>query len=93
MKTDIRLYYKNQSELSYALRDFIDLYFENKVLDDELEKTILAVIDANKDKFYKYEEIAQKPKQILGKNRLNLLYKIFDKKGGVGSEKNSYTKQ
>ena len=93
MKTDIRLYYKNQSELGYALRDFIDLYFENKVLDDELENTILSVIDANKDKFYKHEDIAQKPKQILGKNRLNLLYKILDKKGGIGNEKSSYTKQ
>ena len=83
-KNDIRLYYKNQLELGYALRDYIDAYFQNKVQDAELEEKIFSVIEANKSKFYKGDEIAQKPKQILGKARLDILNSIISKnsKGG-----------
>lgn len=83
-KSDIRLYYKNQLELGYALRDYIDAYFQNKVKDAELEEKIFSVIEANKSKFYKGDEIAQKPKQILGKARLDILNNIITKnsKGG-----------
>ena len=81
-KNDLRLYYKNQLELGYALRDFIDAYFQNKVLDKDLEDKITSVIEANKDKFYKGTEIAQKIKQILGKTRLNVLHGILSKRGG-----------
>ncbi|MGL5415428.1 MAG: TIGR04540 family protein [Clostridium sp.] len=83
-KSDIRLYYKNQLELGYALRDYIDAYFQNKVQDAELEEKIFSVIEANKTKFYKGNEIAQKPKQILGKARLDILNNIINKnlKGG-----------
>ncbi|MGL4850672.1 MAG: TIGR04540 family protein [Clostridium sp.] len=83
-KSDIRLYYKNQLELGYALRDYIDAYFQNKVQDSELEEKIFSVIEANKTKFYKGSEIAQKPKQILGKARLDILNNIINKnsKGG-----------
>ena len=79
---DIRLYYKNQLELGYALRDFIDAYFQNKVLDKDLEDKITSIIEANRDKFYKGTDIAQKPRQILGKTRLNVLNGILSKRGG-----------
>lgn len=92
MKSDLRLYYKNQAELGYALRDFIDDYFENKVLDEELEEKIISVVEANKDKFYKGNDIAQKPKQILGKTRLNVLKQILSKRGGKENEEDSHTK-
>lgn len=80
-KSEIRLYYKNQLELSYALRDYIDAYFQNKIEDRELEEKINLVIDANKSKFFKDEQIAQKPKQILGKARLDVLEQILKKRG------------
>ncbi|VYU28602.1 TIGR04540 family protein [Clostridium tertium] len=76
----IRLYYKNQEELSYALRNYIDNYFEGNIEDEDLEEKIFSVIQANKNKFYKDGEIAKKPKQILGKTRLNVLEQILDKK-------------
>ena len=76
----IRLYYKNQEELSYALRDYIDNYFEGNIEDSELEEKIYNVIESNKNKFYKNDEIAKKPKQILGKNRLSILEQILEKK-------------
>ena len=79
-KGGIRLYYKNQEELSYALRDYIDDYFEGNIEDVALEEKIFMVIEANKAKFYKDDEIAKKPKQILGKTRLNVLEQILKKK-------------
>lgn len=81
-KSELRLYYKNQQELSYALRDYIDSYFKNRVEDKDLEEKIHSVIEANKSKFYKDGEIAKKPKQILGKARLDVLEQILSKKGG-----------
>lgn len=76
---DIRIYYKNQTELGYALRDYIDAYFKNKIQDEDLVQKVILVIDSNKDKFYKNGDIAQKLKQILGKTRLNLLQQILKK--------------
>ena len=38
------------------------------------------VVQANKNKFYKDNEIAKKPKQILGKTRLNVLEQILEKR-------------
>lgn len=81
-KGGIRLYYKNQEELSYALRDYIDDYFEGNIEDEDLEEKIFMVIEANMAKFYKDDEIAKKPKQILGKTRLNVLEQILKKKRG-----------
>lgn len=91
-RQEIRLYYKNQLELGYALRDYIDAYFQNKIMDKELEEKIVSVIECNRDKFYKDDEIAQKPKQILGKTRLNVLKQILNKKGEKSNEEGSYTK-
>ena len=79
-KGGIRLYYKNQEELSYALRDYIDDYFEGNIEDEALEEKIFKVVECNKVKFYKDNEIAKKPKQILGKTRLNVLEQILMKK-------------
>ena len=91
-KSEIRLYYKNQEELSYALREYIDSYFEGNIEDEVLEEKIYSVIDSNKNKFYKNNEIAKKAKQILGKNRLSILEKILEKKEMLKEEKNNKVK-
>ena len=91
-KNGIRLYYKNQEELSYALREYIDSYFEGNIEDEVLEEKIYSVIDSNKNKFYKNNEIAKKAKQILGKNRLSILEKILEKKEMLKEEKNNKVK-
>lgn len=91
-KSGIRLYYKNQEELSYALREYIDSYFEGNIEDEVLEEKIYSVIDSNKNKFYKNNEIAKKAKQILGKNRLSILEKILEKKEMLKEEKNNKVK-
>lgn len=79
--TDIRLYYKNQSDLGHALKNLIDSYFENEISNSDLEKNIVAIINCNKFKFYKKgdSQIALKPKQILGKTRMEVLKNILNK--------------
>ncbi|MBU5454167.1 TIGR04540 family protein [Caproiciproducens sp. MSJ-32] len=79
-KSELRLYYKNQEDLSYALREYIDYYFEGNIEDEKLETNIVKVIEGNRDKFYKNDEVAKKTKQILGKSRLDLIEKILNKK-------------
>ena len=83
MDDQIKLYYKNQVELGSSLKRFIDAYFEDKIKDEELETKIAEVISNNKAKFYINEtlEVAATIKQILGKNRLDILNKILAKRG------------
>ncbi len=85
MPNQVRIYYKNQTELSLALRDIIDAYFENKITEVELEDKAVKIISANKNRFYKNDtnKIAYKPAQILGKARQEVLLNILDKRGEI----------
>jgi uncharacterized protein (TIGR04540 family) len=81
---NIRLYYENQSSLGKALRDYIDLYFQNKIQDEQLEAKIMQVIENNKEKYFTCDlEVASRIKVILGKTRLDVLNKIIANKGGI----------
>lgn len=83
MPNKVRIYYKNQTELSNALKDIVDAYFKNMITEAELEDKIIKIISANKNRFYKNDtkDIAYKPAQILGKARQEVLLNILDKKG------------
>ena len=85
MPNQVRIYYKNQTELSIALRDIVDSYFENKITEAELEDKVVKIISANKNRFYKNDtnDIAYKPAQILGKARQEVLLNILDKRGEI----------
>lgn len=85
---NIRLFYKNQFDLGQAIKNYIDKYFENEVGQDEFEENIISIINFNKEKFFKDNEIAKKPKQILGKTRIQVLQQILDKRGVI-NEKDS----
>ncbi|MGL4910959.1 MAG: TIGR04540 family protein [Romboutsia sp.] len=76
-KNNIRLFYKNQAELGHALKNYIDEYFDNKINQEDFESSIMLIISSNKDKFFKELDIAKKPKQILGKARLDVLEKVL----------------
>lgn len=82
-KNNVRLYYKNQFDLGQAIKDYIDKYFLNEVAQEEFEKNIIDIVKANEDKFFKDGQISKKPKQILGKTRVEVLSKILDKRGGL----------
>lgn len=78
-QNSLRLYYKNQLELSYALKEYIDSYFKNEIQENAFEKRMIEVVNSNKDKLYRGDEFTKKPKQILGKVRLDLIKKIMIK--------------
>lgn len=90
-KNNIRLFYKNQFELGHAIKDYIDQYFDNNINQEDFEQNILLIINSNKDKFFKDMEIAKKPKQILGKTRLQVLNVILKDRSDF-YEKNSSSK-
>jgi len=75
---NMRNYYKNQYDLGCAIRDYIDAYFDNQVREEELAERLTTVVQVNRDKFFKGNDIALKPKQILGKTRLNVLKQIIE---------------
>lgn len=76
-KSNIRLFYKNQFELGHAIKSYIDNYFNNEVDQEDFESNLVRIIDSNKDKFFKDMDIAKKPKQILGKTRVEVVNKIL----------------
>ncbi|MGL5381179.1 TIGR04540 family protein [Clostridium sp.] len=76
-KSNIRLFYKNQFELGQAIKNYIDEYFNNEVDQEDFESNLVRIIDSNKDKFFKEMDIAKKPKQILGKTRVEVVNKIL----------------
>lgn len=82
-KNNIRLFYKNQAELSQALKNYIDDYFSNNIDQEKFESGIILIIDSNKDKFFKELEIAKKPKQILGKKRIEVLEKVLKNRSEI----------
>ncbi len=88
---NIRLFYKNQFDLGQAIKEYIDKYFANQVGQEEFEENIISIINSNKEKFFKDNDIAKKPKQILGKTRIQVLYQILDKRGAI-DEKDSNIK-
>ncbi|AYE35767.1 TIGR04540 family protein [Clostridium septicum] len=76
MISNIRTFYKSQADLGYALRKYIDDYFDNKIPDVELRENISKIVEENKDKVFKEGDITKKLQQILGKNRLKILISI-----------------
>ncbi|MEF9991466.1 MAG: TIGR04540 family protein [Romboutsia sp.] len=90
-KNNVRLFYKNQAELGQALKNYIDEYFDNKINQEDFESSIILIINSNKDKFFKDLDIAKKPKQILGKKRLEVLEKVIENRSDF-YEKNSCIK-
>ena len=76
MISNIRTFYKSQADLGYALREYIDDYFDNKIPDVELRENISKIVEENKDKVFKEGDITKKLQQILGKNRLKVLISI-----------------
>ncbi|WPC39409.1 TIGR04540 family protein [Clostridium sp. JS66] len=72
----MRASYKNPKELASKLRDLVDTYFEGLLSYEELEKTIIAIINANGDRVYKNGFMPTKLAGILGAERVDVINKI-----------------
>jgi len=74
----MRATYKNPKELSSKLRDLVDTYLEGLLGYEELEKTIIAIINANEDRVYKNGFMPTKLSGVLGIERVNIINKIAE---------------
>lgn len=74
----MRARYKNPKELSSKLRDLVDTYLEGLLGYEELEKTVIAIINANEDRVYKNGFMPTKLSSDLGPERVNIIDKIAE---------------
>ncbi|KZL89586.1 TIGR04540 family protein [Clostridium magnum] len=74
----MRASYKNPKELSSKLRDLVDTYLEGLLDYEELERTIIAIINANEDRVYKNGFMPTKLAGVLGTERVDIINKIAE---------------
>lgn len=74
----MRASYKNPKELSSKLRDLVDTYLEGLLGYEELEKTVIAIINANQDRVYKNGFMPTKLASVLGAERVEIINKIAE---------------
>ena len=74
----MRASYKNPKELASKLRDLVDTYLEGLLSYEELEKTVLAIINANGDSVYKNGFMPTKLAGVLGSERVDIINKIAE---------------
>lgn len=74
----MRASYKNPKELSSKLRDLVDTYLEGLLSYEELEKTVVAIINANEDRVYKNGFMPTKLAAVLGDERVDIINKIAE---------------
>lgn len=75
----MRARYKNPKELSSKLSDLVDTYLEGLLDYEELEKTVIAIINANEDRVYKNGFMPTKLANVLGTERVDIIDKIAEK--------------
>lgn len=74
----MRTSYKNPKELASKLKDLVDMYFEDLMSYEELEKTVVAIINANGERVYKNGFMPTKLAGVLGEERVNIINKISE---------------
>jgi uncharacterized protein (TIGR04540 family) len=74
----MRASYRNPKELSSKLRDLVDTYFEGLLGYEELEKTVISIINANEDRVYKNGFMPTKLAAVLGSERVDIINKIAE---------------
>lgn len=81
MTINIKLFYKTQRELSDALNTLIDSYWDNKIAEEELIKTVINIFHNNKRKMLKNNDFTTILKQQTGKRRLEVIENILRMEG------------
>jgi uncharacterized protein (TIGR04540 family) len=70
-------FYKNQLELSLALKNLIDKYWDFEIEEDKFIELIKSISYNNKELLFKNEDYTSIVKLKLGIKRLNLVDKII----------------
>lgn len=72
----MRKVYRNPKELATCLKDLVDLYLEDVMTYDKLKEKIVAIVDANKDRFYKNGNVEAKVATMIGDRNLKVICEI-----------------
>lgn len=74
----MRASYKNPKELASKLRDLVDTYLDGLIDNEKLQKSVVAIINANRDMVYKNGFMPTKLAAALGEERVAIIDKIAE---------------
>lgn len=72
------MFYKSQIEVSKAINELIDTYWDNQIEEDELFENIKKMLKYNETKIIKDNDFTTVLKQKCGKRRLEVVSKIVE---------------
>jgi uncharacterized protein (TIGR04540 family) len=72
------MFYKSQVEVSKAINELIDTYWDNRIDEDELFENIKKMLKYNETKIIKDNDFTTVLKQKCGKRRLEVVSKILE---------------
>lgn len=72
------MFYKSQIEVSKAINELIDTYWDNQIEEDELFENIKKMLKYNETKIIKDNDFTIVLKQKCGKRRIEVVSKIVE---------------
>lgn len=76
----IKLFYKTQRELATTLNKIVDAYWNNELNEEIFIQSIQTIYTNNSNKIVKEGDFTKVLKQVCGKRRLEIIYKIIKRK-------------
>ncbi|WP_199925730.1 TIGR04540 family protein [Paenibacillus bouchesdurhonensis] len=77
---EVKLFYRTQRDLSTALNQLVDAYWEEEIKEDELIDGVKSMYENNRDKLIKGNEFTKVVQQQSGKRRLAVVERILEMK-------------
>ncbi|WP_342689518.1 TIGR04540 family protein [Bacillus pumilus] len=77
---EVKLFYRTQRDLAFALNKLVDAYWKEEIKEDELIEGVKSMYENNQDKLRKNNEFTKVVQQQSGKRRLAVVGKILEMK-------------
>lgn len=78
---NVKLFFKTQRELAYALNSIVDAYWEDEVQEEVLFRNVQDIYTNNSDKVWKDGDFTTVLRQQCGKRRLVVVERILQMNG------------
>lgn len=75
---EVKLFYRTQRDLSTALNQLVDAYWEEEIKENELIDGVRSMYENNRDKLIKNNEFTKVVQQQSGKRRLAIIKRILE---------------
>lgn len=72
------MFYKSQVEVSKAVNELIDTYWDNQIEEDELFENITKMLKYNETKIINDNDFTTVSKQKCGKRRIEVVAKVLE---------------